>query len=255
MDRLAEYATARGIRRVTRNRMRRSVQILGEFLGREPEESDLDDRAANRWVAWLEGRYSPKSAREYRGDVLALWRFLADAGLVRPPWRVRLVRVPIRIPTAWTLDELRRLLLAAPGDLRILLSAAYQTGLRRGDLMSLEPSEIEADGTVRLTQSKTRQGHVARLDAATAAELRDLGPRPLRYGLKRLYRRLRELCDECGVRRGALQMTRRTGATQCEIAAPGSATRYLGHRTPELAARFYIDWSQVNKPVAPPRVT
>ena len=40
---------------------------------------------------------------------------------------------------------------------------------------------------------------------------------------------------------GSIKWLRRTGATWCESVTPGSASSFLGHRSPELAARHYLD--------------
>lgn len=53
-------------------------------------------------------------------------------------------------------DEIKRLLNAAPADLRDLLTGALMTGGRRGELCALQVRDYSADhGTVRLYQSKT----------------------------------------------------------------------------------------------------
>ena len=53
-------------------------------------------------------------------------------------------------------DEIRRLLNAAPADLRDLLSGAFMTGGRRGELLTLQARDYDAEhGIVRLHQHKT----------------------------------------------------------------------------------------------------
>jgi integrase len=40
---------------------------------------------------------------------------------------------------------------------------------------------------------------------------------------------------------GTCKWMRRTGATWVEATQPGSASRFLGHRSPELAMKHYVD--------------
>ncbi len=100
---LDDYARDRPLRATTLARMRRSVAIYGDWCGDSPATRDLRDARVSDWVAWLCERYRPKSAREYRGDLLALWRYAAcpppdPAGLDRrrttPPPRRRRRRPP-----------------------------------------------------------------------------------------------------------------------------------------------------------------
>jgi integrase len=256
---LDSYRMDRGIRACTFDRMRRSVTLFSEFLGHDAVTGDLNRDNVNRWIAWLLERFSAKSAREYRGDLVALWRYAASLDLCDYPARIRIVRLPCPIPVAWTPDEVRRMLFACllvpHGEyLKTLLSAAYQTGLRASDLFSLESHQIAPDGTVRIVQHKSGRGIVCQLDADTADAVRSRGGLNPPVGRRRVYRLIERARKFANVPAGALQQMRRTGATQVEITQPGAAMRYLGHSTPGLAYRYYVDASQLCRPVCPPRI-
>ena len=256
---LEDYRTERGIRSCTLYRMGRAVAVYSEFIGHAAETADLARDPVNHWIGWMLERYSPKTAREFRGDLLAVWRYAADRDLCQYPARIRVVHLSRPIPVAWTLDEVRRMLSICPlvkhGDyLALLLTVAYETGLRRGDLLSLDARQIAPDGTVRSLQHKTSIGHACQLRADTAERLRLRGNLKPPVGVRRIYRLLEQVRERANVSSGAMQQMRRTGATQVEIQQPGAAQRFLGHETPGLAYRYYVDWSQVQRPVEPPKI-
>ena len=78
---------------------------------------------------------------------------------------------------------------------------------------------------------------------------------PLRWphNIRWLYGWLDRLCRMADVPRGGLQRVRRTGATAV-TAIGGDPAAYLGHRTPGLAYRCYVDQTQIGRAVMPPGV-
>ena len=249
----------RGIREVTLARMRRTVAVYSDFVGHDVATTDLARDPVNRWIAWMLERYSAKTAREFRGDLLAIWRFASDHDLCPYPARIRVVHLPRPIPVAWTLDEVRRIVAACVGVrhgeyLALLWTVAYETGLRRGDLLRLDARDIAPDGTIRALQHKTDIGHACCLSPDTAERVRSRGGLKPPVGVRRIYRLMEKVRDRAHVASGALQQMRRTGATQVEMQQPGAAQRFLGHQTPGLAYRYYVDWSQIQRPVMPPKI-
>jgi hypothetical protein len=65
-------------------------------------------------------------------------------------------------------------------------------------------------------------------------------------GQRQQMRIMRKFLDDCGVG-GSSKWLRRSGATHIEIREPGKARHHLGHRTLDLAAKAYIDWTQVRR--------
>jgi len=215
--------------------------------------------------------YSPRTRYGYRSNVLSLWRYLADEHEHRWPGRVRKAPKPEPMPVAWTLDELRKLRLAAESAtgrivhtncprslyLMTLLDAAYESGLRRGDLWRLEQGQFMPNGIIILRQNKTRTPHEPQLNPDTLARVRRLpGKLPLRWpGTERgFYDCWRVwMLKPSGVRPGVLQQLRRSGATHLESIRPHETSRYLGHRSPDMK-RHYVDRSQAYGPAPqPPR--
>lgn len=276
------YARDRSLRASTQYQYERSIRAFGQWLGHDPLLSDLDEDRVNGWLSELEQRVSRKTVRSKRQAICSVWRYAAELSLCEPPRRVRRVRVPSPNPTAWTLDELRRLLEAAdkmrgyfpngvPRRLwfRAIIEAGYQTGLRRTDLFHLDVvADVADDGTIRTLQGKTLDGHISRVEPATLALLRLISDRLKADGdpgwktplaspvyVRGIYQWFEELREAAGISGGGcLQKLRRTGATYVEKSQPGAAMRYLGHRTPGLAWTNYIDRSKLDTAVSPPKL-
>lgn len=262
-EHLTRYVRARPISQPTEYRMGRSVRLLGERLGRDALMSDLTDDAISDWLRALERTHALKSVKEYRGDVLALWRWLADQDICDPPGDVRRIKLGEPCPISWTEQEAAAIVAQCrrlSGDLpngasrpiycEALFRFGYDTGLRRTDAWTVKRNQIRPDGTIVMRQHKTGHTHWPRLRPATVELLAQLpGDPPLACPYRttsRWYQFWRKhVTEPAGVRHGALQQVRRTGATHLAIDHPEAVQRYLGHRTPEMQ-RHYIDWSIAN---------
>lgn len=262
--RLAElvqaYCLAREVSPPYKQQLAIAVDLFGRWLGHGPTTADLVDDAVNRWlVAYAVGR-RPATVRGKRGHLLAVWRWAFTEGLVDvAPRRVRKVSLPRTLPEAWQARQLAELLVAAdqmPGWIRRwrrpwgayfrgVILAGYDTGFRLGDLLALRWDQIGTDGAVLIVQHKTGWPLLTRLRLETLAALERLRhpdmPRPLGLcGPVALRRRWRGLVRSAGLV-GPPKMLRKSGATAVELACPGAAMYYLGHRTPGLAHRHYVD--------------
>jgi len=269
---LDRYALYRGLRASTRQHMAYCLLSFERFLGRVPLRCDLNADAVSRWLESIEGQVAHATVYGYRINLLTLWRDLAEQGLVEPPRRVRRIRKPRPHPIAWTNDEVRRLIERAR-ELRgafasgaskatyveALIRTAYESGLRRSDIWALERRQIRPDGTLLVVQQKTGQPHFPRIRPRTLGLIDQLpGDRPLArpHSLASGWGRFWRTCvvGPAGVRRGALQQLRRTAATHLAIEHPEAVQRFLGHRSPEMAAH-YIDWSiAAPQPHLPPEI-
>lgn len=268
---LAEYLISHRLCVSSTWQLRHTVELFGRWLGRKPQITDLADGEVSRWLCSLEDAFSQRTVAGHRVNLLSLWRACAACGVCDPPCCVRREPKPAPMPIAWTLDELHRLLDACQcpsGSFRdgrgramyltTLVRAAYDTGLRRSDLWQLERDQVRPDGTVVIRQHKTGHPHNPQLRqiALTGFQLLS-GDRPLRCPYASTgawYRFWESITQQAGIRPGCLQMIRRTGASYVERDQPGSATRYLGHRTPGMA-RHYVDLS-IARPhaVLPPEI-
>jgi integrase len=201
--------------------------------------------------------------------LVTLWRWAADNDLCDLPQKLRSVRVPENVPTAFTIDDMQRLLWAAnylnnPLYWKSLLLAAYDTALRLGDLLSIERQDIWPDGSLSIVQRKTGRTHRVQLRPETMEAIESyLNGRktgtiwPLltqtRNGFYAVFRRLKRWAK---MENGSMKWLRRASASYVEASHPGMGWRHLGHAAPGLAEKCYLDPKIVRpKPTLPPRLT
>lgn len=260
---LKDYALFRSISVASEYQMRRTIGTFEEWLAREPLIADLNDRTISEWIAALQKHEtrSPTTIAGHRTKLLCLWRFVADRGAVDPPHRVRDAKRPEPAPIAWTIDELRSIITACgslDGHFRnngnrrsiycsTLVKFCYESGLRRSDVCRVDRRQIRRDGSIVLRQHKTGSTHVPRIRQDTYCGITALvGDRPLACPYRSQtdwYRFWKsQVIEPAGVRHGAMQQIRRTGATHLAIGHPDAVQRYLGHRTPSMQ-RHYVDQS------------
>jgi integrase len=242
--------------------------FAGELPPRKISAGTLSD-----FIASLErntAEYSPRYIKNHRANLLTILRFAADRLNIPeiPARHVRRVKVPPPDPWAWSDDELARLVQAASsigGNLPFrrrctrslyslaLIGAAYDTGLRRGNLFSLKHEQIAFDGIIRVRHHKTGQPHTCQLSPHVANLVRSIPyERPLNWTASSAeYSSLwRELCAIAGIRYGLTQQVRRTAATCVWEDEPAVVQRFLGHLTSDMW-RFYVDVKRSEKPIAP----
>ena len=225
----------------------------------------------NEWVTSLP--YSDGTKSNNRRMAMTLWKWAFESSLTdKPPRGVLSVRVRRQATVAWTRPQLYELVKSADevrGKFRgtncdrslfwgTLFRCAYETGLRFSDLHGLTKDSIDG-GCITLTVSKTGQPITRPITEDLERRLLELASMAKKDGIfssymnrKNTFITARKLLDAAGIK-GSMRFFRRSGATHCEIEQPGSAQASLGHATPGLAARHYIDHRQLrSRLVAPP---
>lgn len=260
------YATIRPLSAGARYLIGRTLELLAEHVGHVPFATDLTDETISSFLASLESRYAKWTVAGHRTRILCLWRFAAKRMFCAPPGEVRAELPPEPQPESWSLDEVRRLLAACaeigePGRyLHALILAAFETGLRRGDLWALRREQIGTDGTIRgVRQRKTGVPIEISVRPETAAEILAIpGAMPLAcpWCCRAYTAHWRRLRLAAGLEEsGACQQLRRSGATWVAVdEGMDAARRFLGHRTDSMV-RHYVDRSRLpaSHPL-PPRV-
>lgn len=280
-----QYETENEITAAYAYQLRYAVSRFAKWLSRSPILTDLDKQTVNEWLLSEQesGGLSARSRANVRRSLMTIWAFAARENLASQPAKIRTVKVPDRIPEAWTYDQLQQFIRATEGIagvipngierklyLRSLVWFCYETGLRRSDALSLDVRAItEQRGVV--VQSKTGDSHTYQLTEETHSDILAISDQlrkqgdslwhlPLRYpgSMSQLYYWLRRLRASAGVdataRNRAFQHLRRTGATQVELDSPQTAWMYLGHRSgPTLARKSYIDRRITKQAILPSR--
>lgn len=251
-----------------------SVAAWERFCGRGLGTNDLSSPLLNRYLDWLQANRAVGTVRSRRGNLLLLWRHARQCGLVAAgPGDIRRLRPCRSLPRAWTVDEVRRLIVAAaetPGRFRhsplrcghwteSLFRAGYDTALRLGDLLSIEYDWIPPSGSFIIRQAKTGDEHRVRLRDTTLKSIwQTMEDQPRRliwpqWGRREaIFRHIHQVICRAGVTRGTFKWFRRTAITQVERIQPGAGTVLAGHRSRAVTERYYIDRSQLGDVPLPP---
>ncbi len=170
--RMIEDMTVRNFVEKTRNDYIRHVRTFTTFLGRAPDKAAPEDLR----LFQLHQRQTGVGASSINGSVAAL-RFFFTVTLDRPEMARHLtfVREPRKIPVILSLEEIARLLEAAPGPkYKAALSAAYGAGLRVSEVVALKVSDIDSERMLlRIEQGKGRKDRFAMLSPLLLELLRD----------------------------------------------------------------------------------
>lgn len=258
---IEDYILYRSLAESSAYQLDRSARLLEEWLERPASIADFNDRTVSQFLLAIETEKAQRTAANHRTNILCLWRYAADEKLCSPPHRVRKVTRPDPCPIAWTADELEKIITQCGqliGKFRFrsvpralycstLLKFCYESGLRRSDVWKIKREMIRPDGSIVLRQTKTKRTHTPRILDDTLAAINAL---PDELPLACPYRSTgdwyifwkNQVTSKSGVRHGALQQIRRSGATHLAIKHPEAVQRYLGHRTPTMQ-RYYIDES------------
>jgi len=177
--RMLDDMAVRGLREETQRNYIMFVRSFAAFLGRSPDTAAADDvrrfqvhqtesgvqpppPAFQRCFAPPEPWQAPPTVN---CSVSAL-RFLFTVTLDRPDLsrRLVLVRQPRKLPTVLSVEEVGRLLEAAPGPKhKAALGTAYGAGLRVSEVVALKTGDI--DSTRMLIRHATRTASPSRTGA------------------------------------------------------------------------------------------
>ena len=141
-QRMLDDMAMRGLREHTRQDYVRHVCRFAAFLGRSPDTATAED--VRRFQ--LHQRDSGARAPTINSTVSAL-RFLFTVTLDRPDLSRRLVltRNPRKLPDVLSVEEVAKLLEAAPGiKYRAALGVAYGAGLRVSEVSHLKVDDIDS---------------------------------------------------------------------------------------------------------------
>ena len=235
----------------------------------------LSAKAINSHILARSKSVSPVTVSNERRMLLTLWRWAWEEGLVTdPPRGVMRVRAPLKPVEAWSLADCselvkgsRRLLkkrLRNGASLGVFLQTwvvlAYETGARYGDIFQWTRDNFRGDSVAWVT-SKTGVVCVRALSARAMKLVRAMLKKSpdgtvLRWVCcrRQSFKFMRQLIQS-SLRKGSGKWLRRSAATHIEMQEPGKAQWFLAHKTPGLAARHYLDQSQLaGSSSRPPRI-
>lgn len=246
-----------------------NLRRLDYLLGREALLSDLTDTNIARVCGTIltDGR-SPATANKVRAQLVALWTFAADRGLVSSRPTIRKYREYRREPTAWTREQLHELFEACHrvpgwiGEVRAYLwwlslhSFLWDTGLRIGAALQVRFDQVDFDRSLVLIQAEQQKDHEDkwfRLHLDTITLLKAIRTHrdvifAWPHSAPVLWHRYRRILLDAGLpagRRDKFHKMRRSTASWVKFAG-GDAQDAMGHSCPQTTAK-YLDPTIVGK--------
>jgi integrase/recombinase XerD len=170
-QRMIEDMRLRKLNPKTQSAYLRSVSNFARYLGRSPDTATVED-LRNYQLYLVDHGTSPISLNA----AITGLKFFFDVTLDRLELmaKMRPVRVPQKLPTVLSRDEVRRLI-AAAGNLKhqTALSLAYGTGLRASEVVALRVGDIDSQRMIlRVEQGKGRKDRYAMLSPVLLERLR-----------------------------------------------------------------------------------
>ena len=170
-QRMIEDMTMRKLSPKTQTHYIRAVKHLARFLGRSPDTVNGQDLRRFQ-LHLVQIGMSPISINATIVGV----KFFLETTLERPELlnKMRPVRVEQRLPVILSRDEVARLIDAAQNlKDKTILSVAYGTGLRAGEIVALKSTDIDSDRmTLRVQQGKGHKDRYAVLPPLLLERLR-----------------------------------------------------------------------------------
>jgi integrase len=250
------------------------ADLVERWAGRPVRLDELDEASVSEWLRDYSATVKPHTVKGKKSMLLALWRAASDDGLASEPTarRVRRVRVPELVPTAWTKAEVEQLLATVARLPRrhrcglrrsvwwdLAVRVAWDSGLRWGDLVALRVDQIGQDGTVSITQSKTAKVSTFRLSPTTLDALRTTlaaCPRDLVCPWPASGETFRDqfglIVQKAGIRAGTWRWIRRGSGSDVEQQLEGAGHRHLGN-TRAVFDRSYGDPTIIGRTTPAPR--
>jgi len=160
--RMIEDMTVRGFTAKTQHDYIRYVKTFAAFLGRSPDKATAEDLRRFQVHQTQAGLQPPGI-----NSAVAALRFFFTVTLDRPDLarRLALIRQPRKLPLVLSVEEVTRVLEAAPGPkYRAALGTADGAGLRVSEIVSLKVSDIDSTRMlIRVEQGKGRKDRHAML--------------------------------------------------------------------------------------------
>jgi integrase/recombinase XerD len=161
-ERMIEDMSIRGFTESTRRDYIRCVKAFAAFIGRSPDMATAED--VRRFQ--LHQTRAGMQAASINSSVSAL-RFFFDVTIDRPDLsrRMTVIHQPRKLPLVLSVDEVVRLLEAAPGPkYKAALATAYGAGLRVSEIVALKVNDIDSTRMlIRVEQGKGRKDRHAML--------------------------------------------------------------------------------------------
>jgi integrase len=256
--------------------LRECVATFARYLCRPPTVADLTAEHVNGMLRYLlkNGR-SAYTVKSRRTGMRALWKYAHSRGLAGPFERVQNVRLPALNVQGYD-DQAMTALIEHVATMRgvlrstglpkrmwweTFLAVLWETGIRSGDMLLIEPKHFDKKGWLWIEEQKTGKRawlHIRPSVAERLVEFINFDYSRERiwpgYTRRNLSRAFAEMVDAVGVG-GTLRWIRRGAASDVERLHPGAAWRFLRHSVPTLFDKHYrVDKIVEQNPVTPTEI-
>jgi len=254
--------------KLTAQQLAVSVRLLDRFAGASVRLTDLQRKTVIEWMRWLRDGPPPRSAtvNSKRRAILTLWRHAAAAELIEPPPEVPCLREPTRLPVAWSLDEVARILAACDRQTgrwehvptrmywRLIVLLIWDTGCRIGEVLKAKLEEVDLQRRTWHVPAENTKGRrcdrLYRLHSETIDLIRRTVPPsrkrlvPYPYRHRQIWVEFGEILRDAGLpddRRHKFHALRRTAESYAAAARGiGWAAAAVGH-SPAVARKSYVN--------------
>lgn len=240
------------------------IRQFSRWLGHDATISDMDELVFARYLEHRAATRSPYTAEKERSQLMALaalaWeRRMLDHKPSCPP-----APLPDRVPTAWSIDELQRLMAAAENPstwkhhgryfsrfFSALIPTLYEVGERIGAILEARVADYQRPtilvraearkGCKRDRLYKLTDATCDRIERVIESDSDRLFPWP--FAESTIYRHFGLIVAAAGLDtrdRLRFHQIRRSAASHFK-AAGGDATAMLDHSSPRITQRWYLD--------------
>lgn len=249
-----------------------TIDRFRDFLQREPELSDFDDLQVAKFLRWRAVTphrgiiVSPASVAKDKAHLVSLWNAAARKRLVEhfPDLPRGIVKVPHHAPSAYTVDEISRMVrearrrsgaigqVPAPWFWPTLLMSAYYTGERIGSHLEVRWNQVDPRQRTITFLSEHRKGlgrTITRAITPQLAELLEKGRRAPgdrvwpwldHRAANSIFQRIAYICRTAGVEPRGFHAIRKAAGSYVK-AGGGDATEFLTHADSKTTIDHYID--------------
>lgn len=219
--------------------LRYRVDVLRDYTAGQPLDA-LPDVAARIKRAGIESGLAAATVNRMLAILRRVGNLAEELGWTRQPLGRRIKLVPGERPREVYLSpsDVRRLALAAEPLTRDLIMFAALTGLRRSEILRLEPEDVRDGAVIVDARSKSGKARIVPLPSQAAAIARRRIP--FRIGVSLLAKRFREARQAAGMPNVRLHDLRHAyGNWLSEAGTPGPVIRELmGHSSLSVTSRY-----------------
>lgn len=260
----SDYAQLRALRPKALIQYRMTLQRWKEFLGREPEPTDLEGLGVQKFLTSRRQKVSTATAVKDRTHICALWGHLARRRVVEQFPILPPMRAPKRIPKAYRIEEVSALIkeaLRAEGNVcglpmglyfATLCRSCFETAERLGAHLAARWRDVDLEARVITFVAEGRKGSIRDIQrpfsAGQADWLRQIQRKPndLVWPWVRdhsgIWYEFKKIAWQAGVTPRGFHGFRKSNASYLAATAGlAEASRQLDHYSAQITLENYVD--------------